>query len=162
MKRYKISSLKKHVINIFRMISGIYLLFLIYVFFLHPDRTGGAFYNFIPFKTITEYIIMYDKMNFDTWFLNLFGNIILFIPFGFLLPILSKKFKNIFKIVYILPIASLIIEILEYTLEIGSFDVDDILLNTIGGLIGYYIFLITKSSYEYLMKRKLKIRVKDF
>ncbi|WP_040205380.1 VanZ family protein [Neobacillus jeddahensis] len=92
--------------------------------------------NFIPFKTIYFYLYLAD-INLSIRIENLVGNIIGFAPFGFILPLLSKKFQSISTVMCASFCLSLTFEILQLLFEFGSFDVDDLILNTFGGLIGY-------------------------
>ena len=73
----------------------------------------------------------------------------MFIPFGIYLMIFLKE-KSLIKGVLITVLSSLIIEIVQFTFALGSSDIDDIILNTIGGLIGILIYkilmFITKDS----------------
>ena len=70
---------------------------------------------------------------------NVMGNIILFIPYGFLASYLLNNKK--FSVITILTvIASLTIETVQY--YIGRvFDIDDIILNVIGGIVGFLVFI---------------------
>ncbi|MFC0560394.1 VanZ family protein [Halalkalibacter alkalisediminis] len=77
--------------------------------------------------------------NFDTWFYNTSGVVLLFIPIGVLIPLLLPKLKNVLTIVLIL-MFSLTIESVQYVTQLGVFDVDDIMLNSLGGLIGILVF----------------------
>jgi glycopeptide antibiotics resistance protein len=96
----------------------------------------GYAYNLVPFNTIKRYIIHYDHFNFDIWFKNLFGNIVLFVPIGIFLPLLNKKYKR----VLVLTAASIaliaVVELIQLLSKVGSFDIDDIILNTFGALLG--------------------------
>jgi glycopeptide antibiotics resistance protein len=96
----------------------------------------GYAYNLVPFDTIKRYIFYYDHFNFDTWFKNLFGNIVLFVPIGIFLPLLNMKYKR----VLVLTAASIaliaVVELIQLLSKVGSFDVDDIILNTFGALLG--------------------------
>ncbi|MBR2949992.1 MAG: VanZ family protein [Lachnospiraceae bacterium] len=93
--------------------------------------------NFTLFKTIKMYIRYWARLN---SFENLFGNIFLFSPFGFLLPFLHKESRywwilmiNVFWVVCG-------IEIFQLITAFGAFDVDDILLNCLGAFLGYLCF----------------------
>ncbi|QKE74226.1 VanZ family protein [Arthrobacter citreus] len=111
-----------------------------------------SFNNFIPFKTIIFYLFLAD-INLDIRVSNLAGNIIGFMPFGFILPLILKKyfnFKSILKATFIL---SLTYEILQLALELGSFDVDDLILNTLGGILGYFVLKLIKFIYDLIGKR---------
>ncbi len=100
---------------------------------------GSINYNFIPFRNIStqfKYITQWWALK------NLLGNIIPFIPFGLLLPITYKKFSSMIS-VFVIGLASiLVIESFQFFTKLGSFDVDDIILNMIGIVCGYLMFLV--------------------
>jgi len=100
-------------------------------------------YNLVPFSTISRYINYrqnFGELNFIT---NIYGNILAFIPFGYFLFKLQKN-KHVL-IGFLLPLLlSLAIEISQYILSVGSFDVDDIILNTFGGFMTYLLLFIMK------------------
>lgn len=100
---------------------------------------GSINYNLIPFRSMStqiEYITQWWALK------NLLGNIIPFIPFGFLLPITYKKFSSMIGVFFTGLFSILIIEIFQFFTKLGSFDVDDIILNMIGIVCGYLIFLV--------------------
>ena len=72
--------------------------------------------------------------------LNIWGNIIAFMPFGSFLPIYSKRCRNVWMTVLYSFELSLLVELLQLVFKVGSFDVDDLFLNTIGGLLGYLVY----------------------
>ena len=73
---------------------------------------------------------------------NVLGNILIFVPFGYFISRYVKP-KKILPIIVDALITSVTVETVQ--LKIGrSFDIDDIILNVIGGVCGYVIFLITK------------------
>jgi glycopeptide antibiotics resistance protein len=92
--------------------------------------------NFVPFKTINFYLFFAD-VNLNIRIDNLVGNIIGFAPFGFILPLLWKKFQKLATITLATFLLSLTFELLQLVFEFGSFDVDDLILNTVGGMLGY-------------------------
>ncbi|WP_462412773.1 VanZ family protein [Neobacillus sp. Marseille-QA0830] len=95
--------------------------------------------NFVPFKTIHFYLFLAD-VNLDIKIKNLAGNVIGFIPFGFILPLLAKKFQSFGLVTAATFILSLTFEVLQLLFKFGSFDVDDLILNTLGGILGYIPF----------------------
>jgi glycopeptide antibiotics resistance protein len=99
--------------------------------------------NFIPFKTINFYLFLAD-INLNIRIENLVGNIIGFAPLGFLCPLLSKKFRNLKVVIVATFCLSLTYEVLQLLFELGSFDVDDLILNTMGGFLGYLPFKLTQ------------------
>ncbi len=99
-------------------------------------------YNLVPFKEIRRFLTYSRILGLHAVLINLAGNVLCFIPFGFYLPILNKKLKSMILIIIMTFCFSLIIELIQLIFKVGCFDVDDMFLNTIGGLIGYLIFLI--------------------
>ena len=90
--------------------------------------------NFVPFKTIKMYIEYSHKLNSVE---NLAGNIFVFVPLGFLLPLMSDELKN-FSAVFINSFTFVLgIEVFQLFSAFGAFDVDDIMLNCLGASIGY-------------------------
>jgi glycopeptide antibiotics resistance protein len=63
-------------------------------------------------------------------------------PFGMLMPRLSERANNWFFVTVLAFGLSLVVEVIQLIGRFGCFDVDDLLLNTIGGLLGYLIFLV--------------------
>lgn len=96
--------------------------------------------NFIPFKTTVQYILESDSYNLSVILHNTIGNVLLFLPLGLFLPLLFKKYKVFSKVLVFAAIASLSIELLQLILQVGQFDIDDIILNTIGSSIGFLCF----------------------
>ncbi|WP_456270956.1 VanZ family protein [Bacillus sp. AK031] len=126
-----------------------YILLLMTVSFLGVDIHNlrarsfeGVNHNFIPFKTISEYIIGIDRYNFDTWFNNTLGNVLLFFPLGFLLPLMSSNLTTLKSVLGISFMLSTFIEVIQYAAKLGVLDIDDILLNLFGATLGFIIYLI--------------------
>ncbi|WP_019155184.1 VanZ family protein [Robertmurraya massiliosenegalensis] len=102
-------------------------------------------HNFIPFKTIGYYLFFANDINFDIRVENLTGNILGFVPFGMLFPLLFSKFHSFKKIALATFCLSLTFELLQLIFKFGSFDVDDLILNTVGGVVGYIpVMLVIK------------------
>ena len=103
------------------------------------SEQGSMNYNLIPFRSISDQISRITQW----WALkNLLGNIIPFAPFGFLLPITYRKFNSAIKVLPIGLASILLIEIFQFFTKLGSFDVDDIILNMIGIVCGYLTFWV--------------------
>ena len=75
-------------------------------------------------------------------FLNLGGNILAFVPFGLFFPLLSRKNRGFWKVALISFEVSLLVELIQLVTRVGSCDVDDMILNTLGGMIGHLCFKI--------------------
>ena len=111
----------------------IYLLSLFYIVTFQDDNYGLS--NFVPFKEIFRY-------NFTSklFVKNILGNILLFMPFGLFISAYLDN-RKIFPSLILTLISSVSIEIVQYLIG-RVFDVDDIILNLVGGLIGSIIFVI--------------------
>lgn len=123
----------------------IYLAALIYVVFFEPTRSAGEHYSpprWIPLKSTYDFIIEAGKsIRYWLFFLlNLLGNIVLFMPFGFLGDALSETLANKFRVILIAFFFSLSIELMQWVFRIGVYDADDILLNTMGAYLGICIY----------------------
>jgi glycopeptide antibiotics resistance protein len=94
--------------------------------------------SLIPFYTIVEYFTD-PSIGFDQWLQNILGNIALFIPFGIFVSYTGGKRSLSYKTCILLAI-SLSLEIIQYILSLGSSEIDDVLLNTVGGVIGIAVY----------------------
>jgi glycopeptide antibiotics resistance protein len=116
----------------------IYGMIMVKLLFLRgTDHFYGSYrYNVIPFQTIKQYIVNRNYFDLNTWVKNLFGNIVLFIPLGVFGPLLNVKLlKPSFFLEYAISLL-FCVELIQLFTKIGSFDIDDIILNTVGALIG--------------------------
>lgn len=95
--------------------------------------------NLLPFQSIKNYLMGTVDVSHTVGFNNIVGNIVLFIPLGIYLP-LFKKNKKVFGCIISVFAISLSIEIIQYIFGIGATDIDDILLNCAGGIIGILIY----------------------
>ena len=95
--------------------------------------------NFIPFKTIRMYIDYSYMLN---SFENLVGNVMIFVPFGFLLPMVFEKKKSFFLMMIMAFAFVFGIEVFQLVSGFGAFDVDDIILNCLGAVMGYLIYYV--------------------
>jgi len=104
--------------------------------------------NLELFKEIKRFWMYRSLLTPEAFITNLVGNVFAFCPFGFLLPVMTEKKRGFIKVVAGSFLFSLIIESCQYIFKVGVFDVDDLLLNTIGGLIGYMIYKIAVTIYR--------------
>lgn len=93
--------------------------------------------NFTLFKTIKMYIRYWGRLN---SFENLFGNVLAFVPFGFLTPFLHRESRHWWVLLINAFLLVCGIELFQLITAFGAFDVDDILLNCGGAMIGYLVF----------------------
>lgn len=95
--------------------------------------------NVMPFHTIGLFLAP-SNLPLSIRIQNLLGNVLLFVPFGFLLPGSFRRFQRIMLTIGAAAVLSLFYEVIQLLFDFGSFDVDDLLLNTLGGFIGYMLF----------------------
>lgn len=125
----------------------VYLILLFYFLFFSEamGRTEAVpqyRYNLTLFREIKRFFIYRDILGWKAFFLNVFGNVLAFMPFGFLIPKLVSRCKNVFLTTLFSFELSLCVELLQLFFRLGSFDVDDLLLNTIGGFLGYLVYFV--------------------
>jgi glycopeptide antibiotics resistance protein len=124
--------------GLFTGIIAVYTISLLVLLFFRPNTQNNYAYNFIPFSTISFYLS--GKVNMLIAVYNLAANIGLFVPFGIFLMICSRKS---FLIHVFLPLISIIlIEIAQLLTHRGSLDIDDLILNFLGIIIGYIFYPI--------------------
>ncbi len=121
---------------------GLLVYFLLFARFFGRDAIICNRYNLIPLREIARFFTYWKKVGFFSAFLNLAGNLVGFIPLGILLPMVSRRMRSWTRVVKAGFLLTLILETLQLVLQSGIFDVDDILLNTLGALAGYQIFWI--------------------
>lgn len=115
------------------------LMFIIYILLLYQlltstelNTNGGL--NIVPFTEIFRY-----KIGSTLFLYNVVGNILIFVPFGYFVSGYAKA-SRVSHILFISLITSLTVELVQ--LQIGrSFDIDDILLNVCGSIIGFLLYI---------------------
>lgn len=139
-----------------------YILFLVKLLFLsrvsildlfNSQRTLDRSINLIPFHSIKGYIFSNSATIKKFAFGNVVGNIVIFIPLGTYLSLFKNNKRVITNLLFVF-ILSLFIEIIQGFLGIGASDIDDIILNCLGGLVGIlgYKFLV------FILRDKKKVR----
>lgn len=142
---YLIKNKQKFIFSkeIFYFCFVIYIMCLFHVVtFQDIDSSFISGYNLIPFKEMFRYSI-----GSRLFYKNVIGNLIMFIPLGFFVSYILREIK-LRWVLFITVIISFTIELIQT--QIGRvFDIDDIMLNIIGGTIGYYIFYFI---YKFMKK----------
>lgn len=128
---------------------SIYVVLLLFLVF-GADRIANEdyHYNLVLFSEIKRFVKYRDVVGYPTFFANVFGNFLVFVPFGFLLPMLGKYKYNLVLTTLLTFEFSLIIEVVQLFTRLGSFDVDDLLLNTLGGCAGYVTYRLCRLIYD--------------
>ncbi len=140
-KRWKVKGKDILFIN---TIMYIYLSFVLY-FTLMPIITSLPFvfnHSYVPMNLVPFIDISTGRGDFIR---QVVLNIVMTIPFGFLLPLIKNKRINLMKIVLYTFLLSLGIEILQPLInDFRSSDITDLVTNIFGGIIGYILYLIFK------------------
>ncbi len=152
------TSKEKHIKEKYRK-QGLYGMFLVYLvavfsllflagtFRVHYNNELDVFskihfenaVNLIPFESIKLYFDnFYDMTN--AFVVNIVGNLVIFAPMGIFVPLLfDDKIKNAFVMTLFMILLVSIIEFLQFVFFVGSADIDDVILNTIGAVVVYLI-----------------------
>lgn len=104
--------------------------------------------NLTPLKTIRSYwYVLTNGTNTglrNHCLVNLVGNVVMFIPLGFLLPRIWPRLRNFFLFLLICIGVILAVEAIQLFALLGSFDVDDVILNMAGMFLGYLFGIIRR------------------
>jgi glycopeptide antibiotics resistance protein len=106
----------------------------------YKTRTANGSFRIInlqPFRTIKLFLT--KSTSFRVMFFNIFGNFLLFVPFGFLIPLVFRIRTGIGRLLLLAFLLSLSFEVYQLVTRTGQFDVDDILLNVSGAIAGFFI-----------------------
>lgn len=128
-----------------KIIFGLYIFFLLY-FLIFSEIYGRSgvmqdyHYNITPFQEIERFWRYREQLGLMSY-INLFGNVLIFVPFGFIEPLASKK-RSFWATLVDGCLVSLAVEIFQFITKVGRFDVDDLMLNTAGVALGYVCFLV--------------------
>ena len=135
--------------TIYYMLFVIYSLTMLWLLFgrrqYHRDMMD-MLVNLQPLKTIRAYLYVLQNRE-EAYLLriaafNLFGNVVLFIPYGIFLPYLFNRLRSLWKVMLFGAVTIVCVELLQIATLRGSCDVDDLILNMMGILIGYIVFRI--------------------
>ena len=132
---------EKYALWVGRVLFFIYLAGLCYFLFFAENYgriigTENYRYNLVPFREIERFWKYREELGIHTVY-NLLGNVLIFVPAGFFIPILWKIKRGFVFTVCMTLWMSLTVEMIQLLSRVGSFDVDDLLLNTLGGILGY-------------------------
>lgn len=150
---------RKHLSLASLIVFIIYISVLIYFVFF-SDRYGRLEgyseyrYNLTLFMEIHRYLEYSDYFTWENLITNLVGNILVFSPMGILIPIFMKRRVGILYIGGASFLLSFFIETVQLVFKIGVFDVDDLMMNTAGGLIGYLVYRISQIFYRFYLRKK--------
>lgn len=149
---------KRKIIRVISVICFIlYMIVLTYFLFLSDGfgRVSGYEdyrFNLVPLKEIVRFVRYRENLDFFSVWINLQGNVFAFLPFGALIRWVINRKVRWYQAVEYTFLFSLSVELLQLVTKVGVFDVDDLILNTFGGLLGFWVYylllLINKRSEE--------------
>lgn len=120
-----------------------YLIILCYFLFF-SEEMGRTYcersyhYNLVPFREIRRFLRYWKALGIGTVMINLVGNVAAFMPFGIFLPLFWERCRRFWRTVLYGFELSLFVEVQQLIFKVGSFDVDDLILNTIGAAAGFF------------------------
>ncbi len=133
--------------KLYKILIPFYTLFLLYLMFFGFGRSQ---YDI----NIVRLIPMFSTVGFvkqtilwKTIIINIFGNIVMFVPFGFL-GIVFPKLNNFWILILDFLFVIILIESLQYFTRLGVFDIDDVILNTFGVAIGFWIYQLFEKKFN--------------
>ena len=140
---------------LYAVVFIVYLALLIHFLFF-SDLLGRSTvyedyrYNLKPFREIDRFWTCIREGDFSLFLINVAGNIMMFVPFGFLFTVIMEKrqvrpgfsFIDTFLATLLL---CMLVETCQLLTKVGVFDVDDIILNVFGSVLGYVIYLIVRA-----------------
>ena len=104
--------------------------------------------NLVPFATINRYLSVLDRPSGLGLFLyNVVGNMVILIPFGYLMPLAANRMKSLAWVALMGLGLIICMELLQYVSMSGTLDVDDVLLNLIGVLVGFWLSPISAKKW---------------
>ena len=94
--------------------------------------------NLIPFVRLFDFASKRDLL------LNVIGNVAMFIPSGIVLPVVYPRLDSFRKVIAAGAGISLCIELMQLPFRVRSTDIDDLILNTLGVMIGFGIYALVR------------------
>ncbi len=141
--------------SVYRFLFVVYVLVMLWLLFDRPSGWDGntdyrqllqTSFNFRPFYTIGNYLATIlassSKEMVRHCFINLAGNVILFVPAGILLPKLFPRLRNFFRFFVLCTGAIFLVETAQILSLRGSFDIDDVILNLFGMCTGFLLYTV--------------------
>lgn len=106
---------------------------------LHPEQ---YILNFIPFNWLFE-----EEDVLNHFIVEVVPNIMMFIPLGIFIPIVNKNKRTVFKTAMLVLMMTFSVEFVQYFIGRSS-DINDIITNLLGGVIGYGVFVLANKLFE--------------
>ena len=124
---------------LFKKSPGYYKQYFAHGYHAYSVKKGWKHANTKPFSSIRLFAES-KYVTSEYSYKNIGGNIVGFIPLGLQLPFLIPVRRNFFALTGMVLLVSLSFELVQLLAGLGSFDVDDLILNTTGGIAGYILY----------------------
>ena len=130
---------------------GSYFAVLFYLTLFHTNRRvlSGSTVNLVPFRTIAHFF----REGGWVMLVNVPGNVVAFLPVGFIVPVLRGRRTSVWEILLAGAGLSVLIETAQYVSRRRFADVDDVLLNALGAVVGYMVFVAFKHARRFFALR---------
>ena len=144
---------KNKIIDI--LFGGMFIVYLFLMIDLLFFRWGmdSRSINLIPFKSILEGAGIHDGIRHISFDVQVWGNVLIFIPAGVYIMVLLRQ-ERVYKAMLGALLLSMATELIQYVFAIGASDIDDIILNCLGGAVGVLAYCLLKKQ----LKEKDKVR----
>ena len=124
----------------------------VYIMTLSGRSIGKT--HMFELKPFSSYYVVFAEGNMEI-LLQILMNIAMYIPLGFLLPCCFRLFDKYRYVILVTFCGSLVIELIQLVLRLGLFEVDDVINNTLGAVIGMVIYMIFKRGKNEHNKQKI-------
>lgn len=149
--------IKKTLHTAFYIVAGCYALIMLDLLFrigiVSSGRVAARSYNLIPFHTIWAFLSGQNGASHARIIQNVPGNIAVFIPHGLYLQVLLKN-KSFGKSVWIVAATSVVAELIQFSFNLGTCDIDDVILNVVGGVLGILLYKLLRRFFPEADKAK--------
>ena len=136
--------------RIWMVLFGLYSALMLWLLFDRPGYIDGIPYweqvaahlNLVPFRTLRLFAGLLDSSHPEyvrAAIINLFGNILMFIPLGLLLPRVFPVLRTLPRVLLATALIITAVEVLQLFTLVGSCDIDDLILNVLGSGLGYWL-----------------------
>ena len=123
-------------------VFALYLVFALKLLLFSRPLGSERSFNFVPFASISHYLFSGSSGVRRFAFGNVAGNVLLFIPLGAYVSALTKS--TVARTMLVVASASVAVEILQGVFALGASDIDDVILNCLGGFIGAQLVLLLR------------------
>ena len=145
--------------RVLHILFAAYCVLMLWLLFDRPGYTAGIPYwdqllsnlNLTPFRTLRLFFGLLDDHRpylVRAALINLVGNVVMFIPLGLFLPLTFTRLRKLWRTMLTVTLLITAVETAQLFTLLGSCDVDDLILNTIGTLIGYAVFSLLRKGLQ--------------